>query len=84
MIELSKQVGALSKCVMGMEDYYPKKVIKAKVGTSKKQIKGQIADELSDVLFMIIRISYHYKIDLLKEHLRHLKIADKRMDSIKP
>ena len=40
-----------------------------------KLIAEKIADELSDVLFMIIRIADHYKIDLEKEHLKQLDMA---------
>ena len=39
--------------------------------------KEKIADELSDILFMIIRISNYYNIDLEKEHLKQLNIATK-------
>jgi NTP pyrophosphatase (non-canonical NTP hydrolase) len=72
MIELSKQVGELSRHVMTFEGYYPKgRESLLEYQTSKEKI----ADELSDILFMVIRIAEHYKIDLEKEHLKALDDA---------
>ena len=72
MIELSKQVGELAKNVMMIEGYY----MAGRDSLPEYQTsKDKIADELSDVLFMIIRIADHYKIDLEKEHLNQLEIA---------
>jgi len=72
MIELSKQVGELSKNVMMYEGYYMAGRDSLKEYETSKE---KIADELSDVLFMVIRIANHYKIDLEKEHMNQLKIA---------
>ena len=35
----------------------------------------RVADELSDILFIVIRIADYYGIDLEKEHMRQLDIA---------
>ena len=72
MIELSKQVGELAKNLMVFEGYYMAgRDNLPEYSTSKEKI----ADELSDILFMIIRIAEHYKIDLEKEHIKQLDIA---------
>ena len=72
MMELSKQVGELAKNVMVFEGYY----MAGRDSLPEYQTsKEKIADELSDILFMVIRIAEHYKIDLEKEHLKQLEIA---------
>lgn len=72
MIELSKQVGELAKNVMVFEGYYMAgRYNLPEYSTSKEKI----ADELSDILFMVIRIAEHYGIDLEKEHMKQLDIA---------
>jgi len=72
MIELSKQVGELAKNIMVFEGYYmPGRDRLPEYQTSKEKI----ADELSDILLMVIRIANHYGIDLEKEHLKQLDIA---------
>ena len=72
MMELSKQVGELSKNVMAFEGYY---MAGRDFVPKYRASKEKIADELSDVLFMVIRIAEHYKIDLEKEHMNQLDIA---------
>lgn len=72
MIELSKQVGELSRCVMKMEKYYF-----AQKGETNLE---EIGDELSDILFMIIRIAKHYNIDLEKAHLKAIDDANKYLE----
>ncbi len=72
MIELSKQVGELSKEIMIFEGYY---LAGRDTLPEYKPSKEKIADELADVLFMTIRIAEHYGIDLEKEHLKALDIA---------
>lgn len=63
MIELSKQVGDLSKHIMVQEKYYIKsRETEPEYITTKKEI----ADELFDIWFCLIRISQYYKIDLKK------------------
>ncbi len=72
MMELSKQVGELSKNVMAFEGYY----MAARDSLPEYQTsKDKIADELSDILFIIIRIAQHYGIELEKEHMNQLNIA---------
>src|SRR3989344_5596145 len=74
MIELSKQVGDLSKLVMAYEGYYPK----SREKEDKKYLatKEKIGDELADLLFIIIRISDYYQIDLEKAHIDARKGED--------
>ena len=72
MMELSKQVGELSKNVLMFEGYY----MAGRDSLPEYQTsKDKIADELSDILFMVIRISEHYGINLEKEHMNQLDIA---------
>ena len=71
-IALQKQVGELAKQVMSFEGYYlPGRDDSPEYATSK----DRIADELSDILFMVIRIADHYNIDLEKEHLKQMQLA---------
>ena len=74
MIELMKQVGQLSSLVMMQEKYYSKDrdLDDPKYQTSKEKI----ADELSDLLFMVIRIADLYQIDLEDAHLKALESAE--------
>ncbi len=72
MIELSKQLGDLSKNIMMMEGYY----MAGRDSLPEYQTsKACIGDELSDILFMVIRIADYYHIDLEKEHINQLDIA---------
>ncbi len=72
MIELQKQVGELARNIMMFEGYY----MAGRDSLPEYQTsKEKIADELSDILFMVIRIAEHYGIDLEKEHLKQLDIA---------
>ena len=72
MMELAKQVGELSKNVMMFENYYMAgRDSLPEYATSKEKI----ADELSDILFTVIRIAEHYGVDLEKEHMNQLDIA---------
>ena len=64
MIELMKQVGDLSKCVMITEKYYTKE---RELEPKYMTIKDNIGDELYDIFFMLVRIADHYGIDLEKE-----------------
>ncbi|MFA5022305.1 MAG: hypothetical protein WC508_04470 [Patescibacteria group bacterium] len=73
MIELIKQVGELGKNVMMLENYY---LADRKNNPSYNLAsKAEIGNELSDILFMIIRIANHYGVDLEKAHLKELDIA---------
>lgn len=64
MIELSKQVGDLSKWVMMKEQYY------AMDGQMPANINDRIGDELADIFGQLIRIADHYQIDLEDSHVR--------------
>ena len=60
IIELSKQVGELSKLVMVQEKYY--------LQSRDTQVEYQsspklIADELFDIWYCLIRLAAHYEID---------------------
>jgi len=67
MIEMTKQVGELAKLVMSREGYYFDS--RADEDNSYVASDAEIADELADVLYTVIRMARHYKIDLLKAHL---------------
>ena len=70
VVELTKQVGELAKHVLTFEKYYIKRRSKENYyKTSKKQI----ADELADILYSLIRIADFYNIDLEKAHLKARK-----------
>ena len=73
MIELMKQVGQLSQNVMVFEKYYL--AIRDENPIYNKASKDEIANELSDILFMTIRIANHYGIDLEEAHIKELDIA---------
>jgi NTP pyrophosphatase (non-canonical NTP hydrolase) len=71
-IELAKQVGELAKHIMMFEGYY----LKGRDEVPEyRTSKGHIADELSDIFFMVIRIADHYGISLEEEHLKQLDTA---------
>lgn len=64
VIELVKQVGDLAKRIMVFEKYYFKsRENHPEYKTSKKEI----ADELADIIWMTIRLSRHYDIDIESE-----------------
>lgn len=64
VIELVKQVGDLAKRVMIYEHYYYKS---REVQPEYKTTKKEIADELADIIWMSIRLSRHYDIDIEAE-----------------
>ncbi|HBI33800.1 MAG TPA: hypothetical protein DDY44_01455 [Candidatus Moranbacteria bacterium] len=70
MIELGKQVGDLSKCIMMKEKYYLKE---RELEPKYKTIEDNIGDELYDIFFMLVRIADHYGIDLEKECNKEVK-----------
>lgn len=74
MIELSKQVGELAKLVMTKEKYYFQE--REKIDAQYLATKEKIADELADVLYAVIRIARHYKIDLLEAHIKARQSED--------
>ena len=66
-IELMKQVGDLAKRIMAHEQYYlPDRDQRPDYRTSV----DDIGDELADVLYCLIRIAEHYRIDLEAAHIR--------------
>jgi NTP pyrophosphatase (non-canonical NTP hydrolase) len=72
MMELSKQVGELAKRIMSFEGYYMAGRDSVPEYQSSKE---KIADELSDILFVVIKIADIYGIDLETEHLKQMEIA---------
>jgi len=79
MIELSKQVGELSKLVMVREGYY---FYDRVVGNEKYEAtQEKIGDELADILYSVIRLADHYDIDLETAHINARKGEDKLLRS---
>jgi NTP pyrophosphatase (non-canonical NTP hydrolase) len=74
MIELMKQVGDLSALIMMQEKYYPAN--RDKDNPRYQVSKEKIADELSDLLFIIVRIADIYQIDLEPAYIEALKHAE--------
>ena len=79
MIELSKQVGELSKLIMVYEKYYFSD--RDKLDEQYVATKEKIGDELADILFAIIRIAKHYDIDLINAHIDARKKEDEFLKS---
>jgi NTP pyrophosphatase (non-canonical NTP hydrolase) len=75
MIELSKQVGELAKCVMIQEDYY---CFKAE---NPDENLNKIGNELADVLGQVIRIADYYNINLLDAFLEAREDEDNYLRS---
>lgn len=67
MIELMKQVGDLSKHIMMAERYYLPDRAHA---PNYKTGQADIADELADIFYCVIRVAEHYEIDLEQAHLQ--------------
>ncbi len=74
VIELAKQVGELSALVMNQEGYYfpGRNKLDKKYDSSNERI----ADELADIMFAVVRIADHYKIDLLATNVQTRKDED--------
>jgi NTP pyrophosphatase (non-canonical NTP hydrolase) len=64
VMELAKQVGDLAKRIMVFEKYYFKS---RENDPEYKTTKKEIADELADIIWMAIRLSRHYDIDIEAE-----------------
>lgn len=74
VIELAKQVGQLSALVMSREGYYfshREELDEKYVATDDK-----IADELADIMFAVVRIADHYKIDLVSTNIKTRRDED--------
>jgi len=70
MIELSKQLGDLAKHIMVSEKYYvPKRGKNPNYATTKEDI----ADELADIFYCIIRLAKAHDIDLEEAILKARK-----------
>lgn len=74
VIELAKQVGQLSALVMNREGYYYAE--REKESDSYKASKDNIADELADIMFAVVRIADHYEIDLVATNVKTRKSED--------
>lgn len=77
MIELMKQVGQLSQNIMVFEKYYLSK--RDENPFYNKASKDEIGNELSDILFMVIRIASHYDIDLESAHMKEMELAEESL-----
>lgn len=75
VIELAKQVGQLSALVMNREGYYYAE--REKLSDKYNATDDKIADELADIMFAVVRIAEHYKIDLVKTNKETRKDEDK-------
>ena len=75
VIELAKQVGQLSALVMNREGYYFSD--REKLDAKYTATNDQIADELADVMFAVVRIADHYGIDLVATNLKTRQMEDK-------
>ncbi len=74
VMELQKQLGELAKYVMSIENYYIKHRDKLE---EYKTTKEKLGDEMSDILFILIRLANHYGVDLEKEYLNQIDLAYK-------
>ena len=75
VIELAKQVGQLSALIMNREGYYYAE--REKESDNYKASNDNIADELADVMFAVVRIADHYGIDLVSTNIQTRKLEDK-------
>lgn len=76
-IELSKQVGELARCMMMYERYYYQgRDVQNPVYAASVD---KIGDELSDILWAVMRLARHYQIDLLSAHLTACAEADESL-----
>lgn len=75
VIELSKQVGELSALVMNKEGYYY--TGRDQENSKYHSTKENIADELADIMFAVVRIADHYSIDLVATNAATRRDEDK-------
>jgi NTP pyrophosphatase (non-canonical NTP hydrolase) len=74
MIELSKQVGDLSKLVMVEEGYYFPDRYESSVDL--------IGDELADIFAAVIRIADYYKIDFVDAHIKAREAEERSLPGL--
>ncbi len=74
VIELAKQVGQLSALIMNREGYYYAE--REKESDNYKASNDNIADELADIMFAVVRIADHYGIDLVATNVKTRKLED--------
>lgn len=74
VIELAKQVGELSALVMNNEGYYF--ADRDKLSDKYDSSKDRIADELADVMFVVVRIADFYNIDLIETNAKTRRDED--------
>jgi len=74
VIELAKQVGQLSALVMSREGYYYAE--REKESDNYLASNENIADELADIMFAVVRIADHYSIDLVSTNSKTRKLED--------
>lgn len=74
-MELAKQVGQLSALVMNREGYYF--ADREKSDPKYESENTNIADELADIMFAVIRIAEYYDIDLVETNRKTRKLEDK-------
>lgn len=74
VIELGKQVGQLSALVMNREGYYYPG--REKEDDSYQSSNDNIADELADIMFAVVRVADYYDIDLVATNIKTRKLED--------
>lgn len=74
VIELAKQVGQLSALIMNREGYYYAE--REKESDNYKASDDNIADELADIMFAVVRIADYYGIDLVSTNIKTRKLED--------
>ena len=67
MVELMKQMGDLAKRIMVAERYY---LADREHTPEYETTADDIADELADILYCVIRVAEHYHVDLEAAHLQ--------------
>jgi NTP pyrophosphatase (non-canonical NTP hydrolase) len=76
LIELTKQVGTLSKHIMVYEKYY---VAGIENKQGYKTDLSNIANQLADIFYCLVRLADHYKIDLEKSILDMIDDANEKL-----
>ncbi len=74
MIELSKQVGELAKQVMIKEKYYA-------LTDEVSDVDERLGNEMADVIAQVMRLAFHYGIDLEKSFIEAREGEDRYLKS---